>query len=352
MTCLNVVHQELGPQDWQLIAQSAVLGNVKTLEMNIHSTEGFHIVRESQQLVNLVEIKLSAVCDHGTNQFLATVDLTNVRNPITVDSLQGMQHTTPLQQTLTEILIIPSLFPDLFRGNRRPYGGILLFGPSGCGKTTLVESFLTHCTAAVISMNATCLNRFKANSERIMRSLFDMARQFEASVMVMDEMDAVACDSDSTEHRRVVTELMIQIDNACRGVNDTDSRMKQFTLIGISSHPDRIHSAVRRRLEKRIYMELPDFPTRISFFKRLFIEKQHEFSIHLSDEDVELIAQSTQNYSFQDMEQLVKQTLQNLSCNNKSVTLQNFTQVISQFQPCNTSAQLEVITGWKVVFSD
>jgi len=141
-----------------VIAESTGLGNLKTLEMNVHSTDGFHSVRESQQLVNLVEIKLSAVCDNGTSEVVATVDMTNVRHPIAVGPLQRMEHTTPLQQTLTEILIIPFLFPDLFRGNRRPYGGILLFGPSGCGKTTLVESILTHSNAAVISMNASVVH--------------------------------------------------------------------------------------------------------------------------------------------------------------------------------------------------
>ncbi|XP_070049117.1 katanin p60 ATPase-containing subunit A1-like [Nicotiana tomentosiformis] len=101
----------------------------------------------------------------------------------------------------------------------------------------------------------------------------------------------------SGEHevsRRVKSELLVQIDRLNNSTNNTAG--KPVTVLTATNFPWALDEALRRRLEKRIYIPLPDFKSR----KELI--KINLKSIMLAPGlDIDQVARRTEGYSGDDL---------------------------------------------------
>ena len=126
------------------------------------------------------------------------------------DDIEGLKD---VKQVLIENIVYPQLNPSVFSGIRAPDAGILLYGPPGNGKTLLAKAVATECKCQFFSISASSLvQKFMGESEKLMKTLFAVARLQAPSVIFFDEIDSMLTKRGDQEHeasRRLKTEFLV-----------------------------------------------------------------------------------------------------------------------------------------------
>lgn len=224
------------------------------------------------------------------------------------------------KQALQEMVILPSVRPELFTGLRAPSRGLLLFGPPGNGKTLLARAVATECSATFFSISAATLtSKYVGDGEKLVRALFAVARELQPSIIFIDEIDSLLSERSSGEHeatRRLKTEFLIQFDglpganlfykNVCSlnsiNISISGCETDRIVVMAATNRPQELDEAALRRFPKRIYVALPDQSTREVLLRRL-LEKQGS---PLNDSTLHKLASMTDGYSGSDLTALAK----------------------------------------------
>ncbi|GLI62588.1 hypothetical protein VaNZ11_005262, partial [Volvox africanus] len=221
-------------------------------------------------------------------------------------------------RNLRELVWLPLKAPQLFKQyGIRPPRGVLLYGPSGSGKTVLARAAAADAGATVFIINGPdVVSEYYGESESSLRGIFMAATALAPSVVIMDEVDALAparSGGDGTSSHlpivggsdvasRLATALLTLLDGA-----EQDSMQLQpyrpVVVVAATNRPDALDPALRRpgRLEREIEVGVPTAEARMEILQARMRAVRH----CLRPEDVVALAASAHGFVSADLAALV-----------------------------------------------
>ncbi len=163
----------------------------------------------------------------------------------------------------------PLLRPELYKKvGIEPPKGVLLVGPPGTGKTLIAKAVAHNTDAAFIRfVGSELVQKYIGEGARLVRELFELAKQKAPSIIFIDELDSVgakrldAATSGDREVQRTLMQLLAELD----GFNP----LGNVKIIAASNRPDILDEALLRpgRFDRIIRVPPPNAEARTEIFR-------------------------------------------------------------------------------------
>jgi len=179
------------------------------------------------------------------------------RPVVTFDDIGGLDDQIT---EIREMVELPLVKPHLFREvGITPPTGVLLVGPPGTGKTLIAKAVAEKTNATFVRLvGSELVQKFIGEGGRLVRELFQMAREKAPAIIFIDEIDAIGAkrmSMDTTGDREVQRTLM-QLLAEMDGFN----ALEDISIIAATNRLDIIDEALLRpgRFDRIIEIPMPD----------------------------------------------------------------------------------------------
>ena len=213
---------------------------------------------------------------------------------------------------VVEYLRNPSKFTKL--GAKIPHG-VLLVGPPGTGKTLLAKAVAGEANVPFYSMSGSdFVELYVGVGASRVRDIFDTARRTPASIIFIDEIDAVGRQRGAglggghDEREQTLNQLLVEMD----GFDGHSGTI----VIAATNRPDILDSALLRpgRFDRQITVDYPDLQGREDILKVHAKDKPLEDTV-----DLRKIAQTTIGFTGADLANLLNEAAIMAARNGKSL---------------------------------
>ena len=234
------------------------------------------------------------------------------KDKVTFRDVAGADEEKEELEEVVEFLKDPSRFAKL--GAKIPHG-VLLMGPPGTGKTLLAKAVAGEAGVPFFSISGSdFVEMYVGVGASRVRDLFDTARKSPASIIFIDEIDAVGrhrgagLGGGHDEREQTLNQLLVEMD----GFGSHEG----IIIIAATNRADILDPALLRpgRFDRQVRVGYPDIRGREAILQVHARKKPMESTV-----DFHKIAQSTIGFTGADLANLLNEAALHAAKNNKSL---------------------------------
>ena len=181
---------------------------------------------------------------------------------------------------------------------------ILLYGPPGTGKTSFCELLAAALRYDFIYVSPSDFIRGgEAGVEERARRVFDALLEQSNCVILLDEIDRLLLDRDSSEYARQGDMFQFMTPSMLTKINDLRQKKRSVFVIA-TNYAERIDSAIKRpgRIDEQILLLPPNEKRRVEIIKEIVKDVKPQFTLV----EIEEIARRTPLYIYKELEYIVE----------------------------------------------
>lgn len=296
--------------------------------------------------------------DEDETDFSGYVERFVEKSSVTWDDVAGMQETKENLRESFALAAIQDKPPAI-----EQLHSILLYGPPGTGKSLLASAVAGSHSYPFFNVKLSqALSKYYGESGKIISALFGAARERAPSIVFFDELDSIAMargDGMDEPTRRVLSTLLTEL-------SGFDAKNEDIMFIAATNAPWDLDPAVLSRMERVIYVPLPDAETAEKILRLNTVEAGMDVDAdiaalaetcvekHYSGREIKNVAKEairhmvdTENPGLEELSDRPVEEVQDYKLQTRPLTREDFRHAMEKVEPKTDARLLERYEEWE-----